>query len=202
APSHAPTTHHQAEHPGARHPEARHRETTHHDAMPEKHHMSPTHSTTTAPRSPIATKIQSHPQLAARVKAMLPAGMTLDQAARGFRNQGQFIAALQASQRTGIPFTDLKAAMVRNHESLGQPVHSPRARSTSPPTPPPTTTGTPATGTTTTTSTPASSIPTTGTTTIGTTTTTATTGNTTGTNSTMSGALSTGTTGKHGRRPR
>lgn len=69
-------------------------------------------------------KIQSHPQLAAKVTAMLPQGMTMNQAARGFKNQGQFIAALHASQRTGIPFSDLKRAMVRHHESLGQAVHS------------------------------------------------------------------------------
>jgi hypothetical protein len=55
---------------------------------------------------------------------MLPPGMTMDQAALGFRNQGQFIAALHASQRTGIPFADLKRAMVVQHESLGQAVHS------------------------------------------------------------------------------
>ena len=74
--------------------------------------------------SPIATKIKAHPQLAAKVTAMLPAGMTMDQAASGFRNQGQFLAALNASRRTNIPFADLKAAMVTNHQSLGQAVHT------------------------------------------------------------------------------
>jgi hypothetical protein len=55
---------------------------------------------------------------------MLPQGTTMNQAARGFKNQGQFIAALHASQRTGIPFADLKRAMVRHQESLGQAIHS------------------------------------------------------------------------------
>jgi len=201
-PSHVPTAHHEAEHPEAMHPEVAHRETTHHDATPHQmHRVSPTniHTKTTAPRSPIATKIQSHPQLAARVKAMLPPDMTMDQAARGFRNQGQFIAALQASQRTGIPFRDLKTAMVRSHESLGQAVHNLRARSTPPPTPPSTTTGTPTTGTTTA-STPTSGTPTTGTTTTGTSTTATTAGNPTSTNNTTPGAPSTGTIAKHGKR--
>ena len=72
----------------------------------------------------MATKIQSHPKLAAKVTAMLPPGMTMTQAAQGFKNQGQFIAALHASQRTGIPFSDLKRAMVTDHESLGQAIHS------------------------------------------------------------------------------
>jgi hypothetical protein len=42
---------------------------------------------------------------------MLPAGMTLNEASKGFKNQGQFIAALHVSQNLGIPFADLKTAM-------------------------------------------------------------------------------------------
>ena len=38
--------------------------------------------------------------------------MTLDKASRGFKNQGQFIAALHVSQNLGIPFTELKSHMV------------------------------------------------------------------------------------------
>jgi hypothetical protein len=115
---HAPVPHATQAHaanPGSTHPSTP--GGTHHDG--DRH--SGTH---TPPPSPIATKIQSHPQLAAKVTAMLPPGMTMNHAARGFKNQGQFIAALHASQRTGIPFTDLKRAMVRQHESLGQAVHS------------------------------------------------------------------------------
>ena len=43
--------------------------------------------------------------------ALLPTGMTLDQASLGFKNQGQFLAALHVSRNTGIPFADLKTAM-------------------------------------------------------------------------------------------
>ena len=43
---------------------------------------------------------------------MLPANMTLNTASAGFRNQGQFIAAVHASQNLGIPFADLRAAML------------------------------------------------------------------------------------------
>lgn len=38
--------------------------------------------------------------------------MTIDQASSGFRNQGQFIAALHVSQNLGIKFTDLKNTML------------------------------------------------------------------------------------------
>jgi hypothetical protein len=53
---------------------------------------------------------------------MLPKGMTLDQASRGFKNQGQFIAALHVSQNLGIPFKDLKNDMTVKHLSLGQSI--------------------------------------------------------------------------------
>jgi hypothetical protein len=53
---------------------------------------------------------------------MLPDGMTLDRAAGGFKNQGQFIAALHVSKNLGIPFKDLKTDMTRKHMSLGQSI--------------------------------------------------------------------------------
>lgn len=69
----------------------------------------------------IAANISRNPQLEARLKAMLPAGMTLDEAADGFRNQGQFIAALETSKNRDIAFADLKSAMTGEDAlSLGQ----------------------------------------------------------------------------------
>src|SRR5207249_3477503 len=84
-----------------------------------------TTTTTTAALNPIAAKINRHPQQAARIERMLPAGMTLNQASLGFRNQGQFIAALHVSQNLHIPFVDLKRAMTGpNAMSLGQAIHT------------------------------------------------------------------------------
>ena len=68
------------------------------------------------------SKIEQHPQLASRLALLLPQGMTLDQAAMGFRNQGQFIAALYVSKNLGIAFADLKTQMVTDHKSLGQAI--------------------------------------------------------------------------------
>ena len=83
-----------------------------------------TTTTTTARLNPIAAKISRNPQKAARIEAMLPAGMTLNQASRGFRNQGQFIAALHVSQNLNIPFRDLRRAMTGpDAMSLGQAIH-------------------------------------------------------------------------------
>jgi hypothetical protein len=60
--------------------------------------------------------------------AMVPAGMTLDQASAGFRNQGQFIAALHAADHMGCDtcFVQLKADMVDKGLSLGQSIQDVR----------------------------------------------------------------------------
>jgi hypothetical protein len=86
------------------------------------------HTSTTATPSttlnPIARKISSHPQLAAKAAALLPAGLTLNQASKGFKNQGQFLAALHASKDLNIPFAQLKAEMTgKDHDSLGVAIH-------------------------------------------------------------------------------
>ena len=71
----------------------------------------------------IAASIARNPQQKARLEAMLPAGMTLEQGAAGFRNQGQFIAALETSRNENIPFTALKAEMTGDNAlSLGQAI--------------------------------------------------------------------------------
>lgn len=62
-----------------------------------------------------------NPNLRARLEAMLPSGMSLEDAADGFRNQGQFIAALQQSNNHNISFADLKSEMTGDNQlSLGQ----------------------------------------------------------------------------------
>jgi hypothetical protein len=90
-----------------------------------KHTGSTSTSTTTTasgspttPLNPIAAKIASKPNLSTKINGMLPIDpvtgvkMTLDAASMGFKNQGQFIAALHVSQNLGIPFTELKSHMV------------------------------------------------------------------------------------------
>jgi hypothetical protein len=61
--------------------------------------------------NPIAQKISANHGLQPKMRALLPAGMTLNQASLGFKNQGQFLAALHVSRNLGIPFADLKTAM-------------------------------------------------------------------------------------------
>ena len=68
-------------------------------------------ATPTTTLNPIAQKLQGKP-LGERIQQMLPKNMTLNDASAGFKNQGQFIAAVHVSQNLGIPFTQLKAAML------------------------------------------------------------------------------------------
>jgi hypothetical protein len=86
---------------------------------------STTTTTTTTPVAPpnaLSMKLAKNPQQIARLTAMLPEGMTIEQATTGFRNQGQFIAALNASKNQGVSFADLQTAMTVDGLSLGQAV--------------------------------------------------------------------------------
>jgi hypothetical protein len=72
----------------------------------------------------VAERIEHNTALKARIETLLPPGMDLRTAASGFRNQGQFIAALHVSKNLNIPFTELKARMTgTNPESLGRAIH-------------------------------------------------------------------------------
>jgi hypothetical protein len=81
-------------------------------------------SGTTTTLNPVAAKISATPQLNARITALLPPNMTLAAASAGFKNQGQFIAALHVSHNLGIPFADLQNDMTTKHMSLGESIHA------------------------------------------------------------------------------
>lgn len=114
-----------------------------------------TTTTTTVGPNALSTKISGNSEQLAKVSGMLPQGVTLEQATAGFRNQGQFIAALNASKNQGVSFVDLQKAMTVDGLSLGQAVRQLKAAPAS------TTTGTSSTttgtGTTTTTTTTSAS---------------------------------------------
>jgi hypothetical protein len=82
-----------------------------------------TSTSTSTPLNPIAAKISMKPPLYAKITALLPKDMTLNQASMGFKNQGQFIAALHVSQNLGCDcFKQLQADMTKKHMSLGQAI--------------------------------------------------------------------------------
>jgi hypothetical protein len=110
--------------PSAKATTAAHQAETEADNDVKRTSTTSTTTSTLTKLNPIARKISSHPQLAAKVAALLPAGLTLDQASKGFKNQGQFLAALHASKDLNIPFVQLKAEMTgKDHDSLGVAIH-------------------------------------------------------------------------------
>lgn len=62
-------------------------------------------------------------KLASKLQSLLPAGTDLQTAASGFKNLGQFVAAVHVSHNLGIPFDQLKAAMIGPPtQSLGKAI--------------------------------------------------------------------------------
>jgi hypothetical protein len=67
-------------------------------------------------------RIERSPQLASRVHALLPPGVDLKTAAEGFKNEGQFLAALHASKNLNISFGLIRSKVI-GHKTLGQAIH-------------------------------------------------------------------------------
>jgi hypothetical protein len=64
-------------------------------------------------------------KLSSKLQSLLPAGTNVQQAAQGFKNLGQFVAAVHVSHNLGIPFDQLKAKMIGPPtESLGKAIHA------------------------------------------------------------------------------
>lgn len=95
-----------------------------------------TATTTGVPLTPVQQKLQKNTNLAAKLQSRLPAGVPVQQACLGFRNLGQFVAAVNVSNNLGIPFAQLKATMLGDVAhltpttaddmplSLGQAIHA------------------------------------------------------------------------------
>jgi hypothetical protein len=94
-------------------------------AKPAKTRTTTTAGSTTT-LSPVQLKLQKNTNLAAKLQSRLPAGTNLTLAASGFRNLGQFVAAVNASHNHGISFVELKTRMVDQGMSLGQAVKAVR----------------------------------------------------------------------------
>jgi hypothetical protein len=78
----------------------------------------------------VQQKLQRNTNLASKLQSRLPVGTDLNTAASGFRNLGQFVAALNVSNNLGIPFTELKTRMVDQKMSLGQAIQDARPSTT------------------------------------------------------------------------
>lgn len=68
--------------------------------------------------------LSQNTQLSSRLQSLLPAGTSAQAAASGFKNLGQFVAAVHIAHNLGIPFSQLKADMVGSGMSLGKAIHT------------------------------------------------------------------------------
>jgi hypothetical protein len=66
--------------------------------------------------------VTQNEKLSAKLQALLPPGTNVHDAARGFKNLGQFVAAVHVSRNLDIPFSGLKSKMMSG-ESLGNAIH-------------------------------------------------------------------------------
>ena len=91
---------------------------------------SATTSTTTTPGdgdtpvtlTKVQERLQKNTKLAERLEGRLPKGADLMEAADGFKNLGQFVAAVNVSSNLRLDFEKLKTAMVDDGRSLGQAI--------------------------------------------------------------------------------
>jgi hypothetical protein len=82
-------------------------------------------ATTTAANTPTSPNLPRNQQQVDRLRTLLnlPPGTDMAPYAAGFKNQGQFVAAVHVSENLGINFTELKTLMVDQNMSLGQSIH-------------------------------------------------------------------------------
>jgi hypothetical protein len=78
------------------------------------------------PLSAVQQTLRRDPILAARIGGQLPAGTNLMTASAGFRNLGQFVAAVNASNNLAIPFGQLKRRIVNDGMPLGSAIQDVR----------------------------------------------------------------------------
>ncbi len=79
-------------------------------------------STSTHGKS-VSDLLTQNTKLASKLQGLLPAGTDLQTAASGFKNLGQFVAAVHVSHNLNIPFDQLKAKVTgTGAESLGKAI--------------------------------------------------------------------------------
>lgn len=80
----------------------------------------------------VSERLTDNTKLASKLQSLLPAGTNLQTAAQGFKNLGQFVAAVHVSHNLGIPFDQLKAKMIGPpKESLGKAIQALRPAASS-----------------------------------------------------------------------
>jgi hypothetical protein len=94
---------------------------------PAKKHATARRKTPTL--SPVQQALQHNMSLADNLRVRLPEGTDPMVASAGFRNLGQFVAAVNVSRTLGIPFAKLKTRMVDDGMTLGLAIQDARPKS-------------------------------------------------------------------------
>lgn len=82
--------------------------------------------------TPVQQKLQKNTNLADKLRMQLPQGTNLLKAAEGFKNLGQFVAAVNVSaNHPDVKFSELKTRMVDQRMSLGQALQDTKKLSSS-----------------------------------------------------------------------
>jgi hypothetical protein len=88
-----------------------------------KNHTKPTTPSANPHIPGTISVLPKNQQLVTRLQGLLPPGTDMVNASTGWKNQGQFVAAVHVSNNLGIPFADLKTRMVMQGQSLGEAIH-------------------------------------------------------------------------------
>ena len=83
--------------------------------------LSKGNSTTTGSKT-ASELLTQNTKLSSNLQGLLPSGTSVQDASQGFKNLGQFVAAVHVSHNLGIPFDQLKGKMMSG-ENLGQAIH-------------------------------------------------------------------------------
>ncbi len=73
--------------------------------------------------SSVSNKLADNTRLTSKMESLLPPGTNVPDAANGFKNLGQFVAAVHVSHNLNIPFDQLKQDVIAKG-SLGKAVHA------------------------------------------------------------------------------
>lgn len=82
--------------------------------------------------TPVQESLKQNTALAAKLESRLPKGTNVVTAAGGFRDLGQFVAAVNVSNNLNVSFDELKSKIVGNKMSLGQAIQAVRPLTASP----------------------------------------------------------------------
>jgi len=77
------------------------------------------HAGTAPKEARLEARIERNPGLKSKIESLLPPNTDYKTALSGFKNDGQFIAALHVSKNLGIPFDQLKATMLGKTTTTG-----------------------------------------------------------------------------------